>query len=104
MILDYIGQELIWRLKGTHPYELNSREYCIRIRCFSPKQNNEIRSFIVSHLSKEIAEIIYEDTPFVCGDEKVVKEIQVNNVFGGISTVRILNEAEDIGNDKRTRN
>lgn len=29
MIIDYIGQELIWNLTATHPYKENRRNYSI---------------------------------------------------------------------------
>ena len=41
MIIDYIGQELIWNLLGTNPYRQNSSHYSIKINCKTRMQNEE---------------------------------------------------------------
>lgn len=93
MFLDYIGQELIWRLTCNHPYQLNTVQTSIHIKCPTPKINGEIVSFITSHIPKEdIVKIIKMPTPFICGPAEVAKEIHIQTVFGGISTLYINNE------------
>lgn len=42
MIIDYIGQELIWNLTATHPYKPNRGNYSIRIRCKSVEENEKV--------------------------------------------------------------
>lgn len=96
MLIDYIGQELIWNLLGTNHYSKASdlaKGYNITIMCRTPKQNDDAAWFIISHIPQDkIISVVYQDTPFVCGDEKVVKEIKVLNVFGRESIVTFLNE------------
>lgn len=93
MTIDYIGQELIWKLRGIHPYEPNNPHFSIRINCYTPKQNNEIKHFVLSHIRYDnIAEINMEKSPFIMGDDNVISEIKVKNVFGEISTLEIVNQ------------
>ena len=92
MILDYIGQELIWDLRANHPYRLNPQQFHTYIRCRTPKQNSEVKTFLLGHLKKDwIEDIIMEDTPFLSGDDKIIREIKVRNVFGNINSITILN-------------
>ena len=90
MIIDYLGQELIWKLLGTHPYQKNNPHYAIKIRCQTPKDNKNVRDFILTHISRDriysIDEFEYE--PFVF----IVRKIFVKNVFGEISEVEFINE------------
>lgn len=93
MTIDYIGQELIWKLRGIHPYEPNNPHYCIRIICCTPEQNKEIKQFILSHIPYDsIAEINMTKSPFITGDDNIVSEIKVKNVFGNISILKIVNQ------------
>lgn len=93
MLLDYVGQELIWRLRCNHPYELNRSSCCIRIRAHSPKANQDIVDFIMRHIKREwLVDVEKEPTPFVCGDEEVVSCIKIKTVFDRVSELRILNE------------
>lgn len=54
MIIDYIGQELIWNLTATHPYKKNRGNYSIMINCKTPKQNKDAFRFLKSHLSNKL--------------------------------------------------
>ena len=45
MIIDYVGQELIWNLTATHPYKQNRGNYSIMINCKTPKQNKDAIRF-----------------------------------------------------------
>ena len=54
MIIDYIGQELIWNLTATHPYKENCRNYSIMINCKTPKQNKDAVRFLKSHLGNKL--------------------------------------------------
>lgn len=54
MIIDYIGQELIWNLTATHPYKQNRGNYIIRINCNTPKQNKDAVRFLKSHLVNKL--------------------------------------------------
>ena len=53
MIINYIGQELIWSLTATHPYKQNRGNYSIMINCETPKQNNDAVRFLKSHLDNK---------------------------------------------------
>lgn len=54
MIIDYIGQELIWNLTATHPYKPNRKNYSIMINCKNPKQNKDAAQFLKSHLDDKL--------------------------------------------------
>ena len=54
MIIDYVGQELIWNLTATHPYKQTCGNYIIRINCKSPKQNEDAVRFLKSHLGNKL--------------------------------------------------
>ena len=54
MIIDYIGQELIWNLTATHPYKRNRGNYSIMINCNTPKQNKDAVRFLRSHLGNKL--------------------------------------------------
>lgn len=96
MFLDYIGQELMWLLRCNHPYMSNPIQRTIYIHCYSPKRNKEILDFVQCHTPKDVnIKIIMQPTPFICGAEQVVKEIQIETVIGGISSLKILNEEKE---------
>lgn len=91
MILDYVGQELIWKLRGNNPYKPNPVRENFMLKCKSQNESYEIKNFFLQHLPKEsIAEVIMVESPFKGQVSKVVKEIRVKNVFGEINTVTIL--------------
>lgn len=46
MIIDYIGQELIWNLTATHPYKQNRGNYSIMICCKSLEEIKRLRGFL----------------------------------------------------------
>ena len=56
MIIDYIGQELIWNLTATHPYKENRRNYSIRIRCKSVEENEKVERFLGEHLNNHFTD------------------------------------------------
>ena len=94
MIIDYIGQELIWNLTATHPYKQNRGNYAIRINCKTPKQNEDAVHFLKSHLgSKPLAvetrKYIDENTGLEC---VLVSKISVPDAFGGFGQVILMNE------------
>lgn len=94
MIIDYVGQELIWELMCNHPYHKNFRSFSITIRIKTPKQNKETTNFILSHIPKDrIIDIIYEDNIWVTDDEKIVKDINIRNVFNQTSTIHFMNRS-----------
>lgn len=88
MIIDYIGQELIWNLTATHPYKQNCGNYIIRINCKSPKQNEDTVCFLKSHLGNKITvetrKYIDKNTGLEC---VLVSEIFVRDAFGGFGEV-----------------
>ena len=89
MILDYIGQELIWNLRGVNPYKPNERSYSVMIKAKDYEQNKEIVNFIYTHIKEEnIIEVRYADK-----DKTLVSDIFIKNVLSEMapSHLRILN-------------
>lgn len=94
MIIDYIGQELIWNLTATHPYKQNRGNYSIMINCKTPKQNKDAVHFLKSHLGGKLLTV--ETQKYLdknTGMEGVlVRKISVPDAFGGFGEVKFLNE------------
>ena len=91
MIIDYIGQELIWNLLGTNPYHKNSSHYFIKINCKTRMQNEEATRFILAHISySKVKDVIMEPDPL--GISAVTKRINIKNVFDSISSVEFIND------------
>ena len=101
MIIDYIGQELIWNLTATHPYKKNRGNYSIMINCKTPKQNKDAFRFLKSHLSNKLLTVKtqkYIDTN--TGLERVlVSKISVPDVLGGFGEVVLYNDFAEVEND-----
>ena len=93
MIIDYIGQELIWNLTATHPYKQNRGNYIIRINCKTPKQNEDAVRFLKSHLGNkmtvETRKHIDKNTGLEC---VLVSKIFVPDAFGGFGEAIFINE------------
>ena len=94
MIIDYIGQELIWNLTATHPYKPNRRNYSIMINCKTPKQNKDAVRFLRSHLGNKLLTVetrkyIDKNTGLEC---VLVNKISVPDAFGGFGEVILMNE------------
>lgn len=94
MIIDYIGQELIWNLTATHPYKENRSNYCINISCKTLKQNKECVKFFKLHLKNKFLTIEtqnrFDRTKGL--NYIVVKKISVPDAFGGFGQVSFINE------------
>lgn len=90
MIIDYIGQELIWKLLGIHPYQKNSPHYAIEIRCKTPQDNKNAKDFILQHITMDklysVDEFEYKPGIYV------TRKIFIKNAFGEISEVKFINE------------
>lgn len=93
MIIDYIGQELIWNLTATHPYKQNRRNYSIMIDCETPKQNKDAVRFLKSHLGNkmtvETRKYLDKNTELEC---VLVSKISVPDAFGGFGEAIFINE------------
>lgn len=94
MIIDYIGQELIWNLTATHPYKQNCGNYIIRINCKTPKQNEDAVCFLKSHLGNKLVTVemqkyIDKNTGLEC---VLASEIFVRDAFGKFGEVIFVNE------------
>lgn len=94
MIIDYIGQELIWNLTATHPYKQNRGNYSIMINCKSPKQNKDAVRFLRSHLGNKLPTVetqkcLDTNTGLECA---LVSKISVPDAFGGFGEVIFVNE------------
>ena len=94
MIIDYIGQELIWNLTATHPYKENRSNYSIRINCKTPKQNKDAVRFLRSHLGNKLLTVetrkyIDKNTGLEC---VLVNKISVPDAFGGFGEAIFINE------------
>lgn len=95
MIIDYIGQELIWKLIGIHPYEKNLRSYSINIRCNTPKQNEDAKIFFLRHLKPEqLKDVKIVPVEWETGIKPTVTEIVIANVFGNESYVYFINDGK----------
>lgn len=93
MIIDYIGQELIWNLTATHPYKQNRGNYSIMINCKTPKQNKDAVHFLKSHLGNQMTvetrKYVDKNTGLEC---VLVNKISVPDAFGGFGEVIFVNE------------
>ena len=94
MIIDYIGQELIWNLTATHPYKQNRGDYSIMINCETPKQNKDAVHFLKSQLGDKLLTVetrkyIGKNTGLEC---VLVNKISVPDAFGGFGEVILMNE------------
>ena len=94
MIIDYIGQELIWNLTATHPYKQNRGNYSIMINCKTPKQNKDVVHFLRSHLGDKLLTVktrkyLDKNTGLEC---VLVNKISVPDAFGGFGEVILMNE------------
>ena len=93
MIIDYIGQELIWNLTATHPYKENRGNYSIMICCKTLKQNKDVVRFLKSHLGGKLLTVktqkyIDTNTGLEC---VLVSKISVPDVLGGFGEVIFIN-------------
>ena len=93
MIIDYIGQELIWNLTATHPYKQNHRNYSIMIRCQTPLQNYQILKFFTSHLNGD-GNVHYVNCIDINTGLKIsiVDKITVPDALDGFGEVKFMNE------------
>ena len=94
MIIDYVGQELIWNLTATHPYKQNRGNYSIMINCETPKQNKDAVHFLKSHLGNKLLTVetqkcLDKNTGLEC---VLVSKISVPDAFGGFGEVIFINE------------
>lgn len=94
MIIDYIGQELIWNLTATHPYKQNRMNYNIMINRKTPKQNKDAVCFLKSHLgnkglSVETQQYRDKNIGLEC---VIVSKVSVPDAFGGFGEVIFINE------------
>lgn len=93
MIINYIGQELIWNLTATYPYKQNRGNYSIMINCKTPKQNEDAVRFLKSHLGNkmtvETRKYLDKNTGLEC---VLVSKISVPDAFGGFGEAIFVNE------------
>lgn len=93
MIIDYIGQELIWNLTATHPYKQNRGNYSIGINCKTPKQNEDAVRFLKSHLGNkmtvETRTYLDKNTGLEC---VLVSKIFVPDAFGKFGRAIFMND------------
>lgn len=94
MIIDYIGQELIWNLTATHPYKQNRGNYNIMINCKTPKQNKDAIRFLKSHLGNKLLTVeTQKSIDKNTGLEYIlVSKVSVPDAFGGFGEVIFINE------------
>lgn len=95
MTIDYIGQELIWNLLGTNPYHKNTSHYFIKINCKTRLQNEEAAKFILAHIPySKVKDVVMEPDPLgiSIATDRIIKRIDIKNVFDGISSVEFMNE------------
>ena len=93
MTIDYIGQALIWNLLGTNPYHKNTSHYFIKINCKTQMQNEETTKFILAHIPySKVKDVVMESDPLGIATDRIIKRIDIKNVFDGISSVEFMNE------------
>lgn len=93
MTIDYIGQELILNLLGTNPYHKNTSHYFIKINCKTRMQNEEATKFILAHIPySKVKDVVMESDPIGISTDKIIKRIDIKNVFDGISSVEFMND------------
>ena len=93
MTIDYIGQELIWNLLGTNPYHKNTSHYFIKINCKTRIQNEEATKFILAYIPySKVKDVVMEQDPIGIATDRIIKRIDIKNVFDGISSVEFMNE------------
>lgn len=98
MIIDYIGQELIWNLLGTNPYHKNTSHYFIKINCKTRLQNEEATEFILAHIPySKVKDVVMEPDPLgiSIATDRIIKRIDIKNVFDGISSVEFMNDIKN---------
>lgn len=96
MIIDYIGQELIWNLLGTNPYHKNTSHYFIKINCKTRLQNEEATKFILAHIPySKVKDVVMESDPIGISTDRIIKRIDIKNVFDNISSVEFMNEIKE---------
>lgn len=88
---DYIGQDLIWRLRGIHPYEQNHEHFYYYYTPHTPRAHEEITNFILCHVKADwLSNVVKRD--IVCKDgiiRNLITKIAIKNVFGFESIVEI---------------
>lgn len=90
MLIDYIGQELIWNLTATHPYKQNRGNYRIMINCRSLEENRKVERFLIEHLDNHHTDTeIYNNNG---ENELIAKRITTFDVLDGEGEVIFLNE------------
>lgn len=98
MTIDYIGQELIWNLLGTNLYRQNSSHYSIKINCKTRMQNEEAAKFILAHIPySKVKDVVMESDPLgiSIATDRIIKRIDIKNVFDGISSVEFMNDIKN---------
>ena len=96
MTIDYIGQELIWNLLGTNPYHKNISHYFIKINCKTRLQNEEVTKFILAHIPySKVKDVVMESDPIGIATDRIIKRIDIKNVFDGISSVEFINDIKN---------
>ena len=94
MIIDYIGQELIWNLTATHPYKQNRGNYSIMINCKTPKQTKDAVRVVKSHLGNklltvEMRKYLDKNTGLEC---VLTNKISVPDALDGFGEAIFINE------------
>ena len=56
-------------------------------------QNEEAAKFILAHIPySKIKEVVMESDPLGIATDKIIKRIDIKNVFDGISSVEFMND------------
>ena len=87
MIQYYIGEDAIWKLCATHPYEQNNAAGVALY--YSPVNlaaNQEMAHFFLNRISSEKVKCVEVDDK-----TGAYKRIVVENAFGSLSEVRFIN-------------
>lgn len=94
MIYKYIGEEIIWKARGTNPYQKNPLSDSFSINCKNYGDLSLNVNFILNHLPIDsIIDIVYGESEFEDDEnspKKVVREIKVKNIFGKINSIHFV--------------
>lgn len=93
MTLDYIGQELIWNLRGIHPYQPNKGNYRVTIKNKTFNEYKEVVEFLSKHIEMQwLKETICEENKWNDGDSIIFKQISIRDVFGTTGIIDFFND------------
>ena len=82
MIYNYIGEELIWKVRANNPYEKNTATPVnLHFHVETEKEAMDIHDFFLNHIDQDVLDDVER--------HEYSERLHIKNVFGNISTVNI---------------